>query len=414
MGVAERPRVALVGAFDTKGEEYGYVRDRLARAGVGSVLVDVGVLGAATLVADLTRDAVAAQGGTSVEALARAGDRAAAMVVMARAAATLVHGLVEDDGVAGVLVLGGSNAGYVMSQLAPDLPLGLPKVLVSTIVAGDTRPYLGGSDLTMIYPVVDIAGLNSVSRVVLARAADACAGMVLGPPVESPDPPLPAVGCTMFGVTTSCVSSVSDALVAAGCETHVFHANGTGGRSLEAMTAAGLFAAVADLTTTELADELAGGVCSAGPERLTAAATHGVPQVVSTGALDMVSFGARATVPDRYADRLLHAHNPAVTLMRTNAAENAALGREMAAKLNRSTAFVEVHVPARGFSQISVAGGPFHDPGADQALVTALRENLDPAIPLHVHDAAVNDPAFALAITHALTRALHSPRGTPS
>jgi uncharacterized protein (UPF0261 family) len=266
----------------------------------------------------------------------------------------------------------------------------------------------------MIYPVVDIAGLNSLSAPVLARAADACAGMVLGPPVDPPDPPRPAVGCTMFGVTTPCVSTVREALVAQGCEAHVFHANGTGGRSLEAMIAAGLFAAVADLTTTELADELAGGVCSAGPGRLTAAAASGVPQVVSTGALDMVSFGARDTVPERYAGRLLHAHNPAVTLMRTDVAENAALGREMAAKLNRATAFVEVHVPARGFSQISVEGGPFHDAEADQALIAALRGHLDPAIPLHVHDAAVNDPAFALAITQALTRALHSPRGTPS
>jgi uncharacterized protein (UPF0261 family) len=235
--------------------------------------------------------------------------------------------------------------------------------------------------------------------------------MVLGPPVTAPVPAPDAVGCTMFGVTTPCVTAVHDQLVADGREAHIFHANGTGGRSLEAMIAAGLFAAVADLTTTELADELAGGVCSAGPDRLTAAAAHGVPQVVSVGALDMVSFGARPTVPERYADRLLHAHNPAVTLMRTSPAENTFLGAEIATKLNRSTGFVEVHVPARGFSQISVAGGPFHDPEADDALIASLRRHLDPGIDLHVHDAAINDPGFAVAINQALTRALNHPRG---
>jgi uncharacterized protein (UPF0261 family) len=407
----QQPVVALVGALDTKGEEYGFVRDRLAGAGVGSTLIDIGVLGSPTVRPDLDRETVAGNAGTTIAALAAAGDRNAAMVVMAGSAAALVRGLVRSAAAAGVMVLGGSNAGYVMSQLAAALPIGVPKLLVSTITAGDTRPYVGTSDLTMMYPVVDIAGLNSVSTLILARAADACAGMVLGPPIPTPDVERAAVGCTMFGVTTPCVMAVHDALVTGGREAHIFHANGTGGRSLEAMIASGLFAAVADLTTTELADELCGGVCSAGPSRLTAAAASGVPQVVSVGALDMVSFGAAATIPERYADRLFHAHNPAVTLMRTNPCENAALGREIADKVNRSTAFAEVHVPARGFSQISVAGGPFHDPEADQALITALRTHLRPAIPLHVHDLAINDPGFALEITQALTRALTSPRG---
>ncbi len=404
------PVVALVGALDTKGAEYGFVRDRLVRAGVGVTMVDVGVLGVATIDSDVDRDQLAADAGTTIAALAGTGDRNAAMVTMAGSAATRVAALVGSGAANGVMIIGGSNAGYVMSRVAAALPLGVPKLLVSTITAGDTRPYVGTSDLTMMYPVVDIAGLNSISTLILSRAADACAGMVLGAPVPVPEVDPVAVGCTMFGVTTPCVMAVHDALVVEGREAHVFHANGTGGRSLEALIAAGRFAAVADLTTTELADELAGGVCSAGPDRLTAAAAYGVPQVVSVGALDMVSFGPADTVPDRYADRRLHAHNPAVTLMRTNPAENVSLGQEIATKLNRCTAFAEVHVPARGFSQISVAGGPFHDPEADQALIVALRAHLDPGVPLHVHDVAINDPGFALEITQALTRALDSSR----
>lgn len=406
-----QPVVALVGALDTKGEEYGFVRDRLASAGVTSVLVDVGVLGPPTVTPQIDRDAVADAAGTTIATLVAAGDRNPAMVAMARGAAAVVRGLLDRREVSGVMVLGGSNAGYVMSQVAAALPIGVPKVLVSTITAGDTRPYVGTTDLTMVYPVVDIAGLNSVSRLILARASDACAGMILGPVVESPVPAPAAVGCTMFGVTTPCVTAVRDQLVADGREAHIFHANGTGGRSLEAMIASGVFAAVADLTTTELADELAGGVCSAGPDRLTAAASHGVPQVVSVGALDMVSFGPRETVPDRYAGRLVHAHNPAVTLMRTSAAESTVLGEQIATKLNRSTAFVEVHIPALGFSQISVAGALFHDPEADEALITSLRQHLHSRIGLHVHDTAINDPAFAVEINQALTRALTLPRG---
>ena len=408
------PVVVLVGALDTKGDEHGFVAERLALAGVGTVLVDVGVLGTATIRADVDRDTVAAGAGTTVAALAAAGDRNAAVQAMAGSAAATVRDLVGSGAAQGVMALGGSNAAYVMSRVAAELAIGVPKVLVSTIASGDTRPYVGTSDLTLVYPVVDIAGLNSISRLILARAADACAGMVTGPPLPTGDVEQAAVACTMFGVTTPCVTAVRDALLVDGREAHVFHANGTGGRSLEAMTASGLFAAVADLTTTELADELAGGVCSAGPGRLTAAATHGVPQVVSVGALDMVNFGAADTVPARFADRQLYAYHPAVTLMRTTPAENRALGREIAEKVGRSTAFAEVHVPARGFSQISVAGGPFHDPEADGALISSLREHLDPRIPLHVHDTDINDPGFARAITQALARALDHPRGVPA
>lgn len=405
-------RVVLAGALDTKAAEYGFVGGRLAAAGIDSLLVDTGVLGEPGIPAAITRDQVANAAGADITTLAGEGDRGQAMVAMGRGAAQTIRALYGEGEVSGVMVLGGSNAGYVMAQIAAALPIGVPKLLVSTIVAGDTRPYVGTTDLTMMYPVVDIAGLNSISVPVLSRAADAMIGMLKGDPIPSVASSGAVIACTMFGVTTMCVTKVRNDLAALGHEMHTFHANGTGGRTLEAMIASGQFDVVADITTTELADELCGGVCSAGPRRLDAAARAGVPQVVSLGALDMVNFGAPDTLPGEYRDRTLFAHNPAVTLMRTNATECGELGRIIAERLNGSTGFVEVLAPARGFSQISVEGGPFFDPEADAALISALREHLDAMIPLRVIDAAINDPEFSSAIIDALGRALGSTEGT--
>ena len=404
-------RVALVGALDTKHAEYGFVRDRLATHGVTSLLVDTGVLGTAGSTADIDRRSVAEAAGADLDALVAARDRGRAVEAMAVGAARRVARLHGEGSVSGTLVLGGSNAGYVMSRLAAMLPFGCPKLLVSTIVAGDTRPYVQTSDLAMMHPVVDLAGLNSVSAPVLARAADAMAGMVCAPPARY-SAATRAVGATMFGVTTDCVTAVHDDLSTQDIETQVFHANGTGGRALERMIAGGSFAAVADVTTTELADELLGGVCSAGPDRLTAATRHGVPQVVSVGALDMANFGPADSLPERYAGRLLLAHNPAVTLVRTSPAECAVLGDTIAARLASATACTEVHIPAKGFSQVSVAGAPFHDPAADAALIDSLRAALAPHIPLYVHDLDINDATFARHLTRALHRALNSTKGT--
>lgn len=406
-----RRRVALAGAFDTKGQEYGFVRDRLAASGVGSVLVDTGVLGSPTVEVDVDRETVARQGGGRLDSLAAGGDRGTAMSVMADGAAAVIRRLWDKGQIDAVMVLGGSNAGYVMSRIAAALPIGPPKFLISTIVAGDTRPYIGTSDLTMIYPVVDIAGLNSITIPVLSKAADACAGILNAVPAPLTDTTRPTIACTMFGVTTACVAAVQHELVLGGDEVHVFHATGTGGLTLEAMIASGFFTAVADITTTELADELIGGVCSAGPERLTAAGAAGIPQVVSVGAMDMVNFGPRATVPSRFDGRQFHAHNPVVTLMRTNAHENERLGAILAAKVNAATGPVEVLVPARGFSQISVEGAPFHDPEADAALIRSLTSHLDSRIPLHIIEVAINDPSFALEITNALSRVLTASKG---
>lgn len=404
--------VALVGALDTKHAEYDFIRQRLAEHGVPSRLVDTGVLDPPGTAPDIDRSTVARAVGADVAELAAAGNRNAAMVTMAGGASAIVSRWYLASEVSGVLVLGGSNAGYLMSRLAATLPIGCPKVLVSTIVAGDTRPYVQASDLIMMYPVVDLAGLNSISTPVLARAADALAGIVSGPETPALPGAAVAIGCTMFGVTTSCVAGIQDRLAPRGWEFDAFHANGTGGRTLERMITEGRFAAVADITTTELADELIGGVCSAGADRLTAATRVGVPQVVSVGALDMVNFGPRTTVPEVFAGRQLYEHNPVVTLMRTSPEECAHLGMIIAEKLNPATAFTEVHIPVRGFSQISTVGGPFHDPAADQALIDAVRAALSPDIPLHLHDVGINDPAFAGHIAQALIRALDSKKGT--
>lgn len=388
------PTIALLGALDTKGAEYGFLRDRFTELGAATIILDIGVLGTPRLDATIDRAAIARRGGAELGDLRRAADRSDSMTVMARGAAAVLQELVNRGVVDGVLAVGGSNAAYVMAEVCAGLPIGFPKVLVSTIAAGDTRAYVREADLTLIYPVVDINGLNRLSRPVLANAAAACVGMASAVAQEEHgDASL--VGVSMFGVTTACGSAVVQALEQRGVEALTFHCTGVGGRTLESLIRNGIVQAVADLTTTELADDLVGGVCSAGPDRLTAATAGGVPQVVSVGALDMVNFHGADSVPDRFKHRQLYPHNPAVTLMRTNAEESAELGRLIAAKLNPATAPVAVLFPHRGLSQLSVPGGPFHDAEADRALYESLRAGLRPDIDLHEFDTDINDPAVS-------------------
>jgi uncharacterized protein (UPF0261 family) len=281
------------------------------------------------------------------------------------------------------------------------LPVGVPKVVVSTMASGDTTAYVDVSDVVLVPAVTDVAGLNSVSARILANAAAAVAGMVTAPAVDL-GRSRPVVAATMFGVTTPAVTAAREELTRRGYEVLVFHATGTGGRAMEALVEAGYVAGVLDLTTTELADDLVGGVLSAGPHRLEAAGRLGVPQVVSLGALDMVNFGPRDTVPPAFAGRNLHVHNPTVTLMRTTPDECAELGRRLAAKLSAATGPVALFVPLRGVSAISGQGGPFCDPAADAALHAGLRESLAPHVRLHEIDAHINDPAFAVAMAARL------------
>jgi uncharacterized protein (UPF0261 family) len=388
--------VVLLGTLDTKGLEYAYLRERLREHGVDVLLVDAGV-NEPLVEPDVLRQEVARAAGGDVAF----GDRGAAVEAMARGAEAVVRRLHEEGRLDGILALGGSGGTAIATQAMRALPIGVPKLMVSTMASGDTRPYVGAVDVTMTYSVVDISGINAVSARILSNAAAAIAGMADAAPPEVGEGK-PLVGASMFGVTTPCVTAAREHLEELGYEVLVFHATGTGGQSMEALMRSGFISAVLDVTTTELADDLVGGVLSAGPDRLEAAGELGLPQVVSLGALDMVNFGPRDTVPERFRDRLFYEHNPSVTLMRTTPEECAELGRRIARKLNAATGPVTLFVPLRGVSMIAVEGQPFHDPEADEALLDALREELDPSVDVRELDAEINDPAFATAMAERL------------
>jgi uncharacterized protein (UPF0261 family) len=400
--VAGPPTVVLVGTLDTKGHEYAYLRERIHALGASTVLVDAGVLGEPQVPADVTREEVARAGGADHAELARAGDRGEAMTAMGRGAGAVLERLHADGRLQGTASVGGSGNASVAAAAMRALPVGVPKLIVSTLAAGDTRPYVGASDVTMMYSVVDIAGINRISARILGNAAGAIAGMA-GAPAPPVEEDRALVAATMFGVTTPCVDHARARLEELGYEVIVFHATGTGGRSMEALAHAGYFAGVLDATTTELADELVGGVLSAGPDRLEAVGAAGIPQVVSLGALDMVNFGPRDTVPERFAGRTLHVHNPTVTLMRTTAEENARLGRTIACKLNGAASPTVLFVPLGGVSAIDIDGQPFRDHDADAALFEALRADIDPErVEVQERPEDINDPGFARAMADRL------------
>jgi uncharacterized protein (UPF0261 family) len=394
--------VVLVGTLDTKGHEYDFMRDRLRDAGVDVLLVDAGVLGEPQVRADIPREEVARAGGADHAQLVSAGDRGAAVDAMGRGAAAVLARLHAEGRADGVAAVGGSGNSSIAAQAMRDLPVGVPKLIVSTVASGDTRPYVGAVDVSMMYSVVDISGINQISAQILTNAAGAIAGMAKAKvPERTGERPL--VGATMFGVTTPCVTRARERLEELGYEVLVFHATGTGGQSFEALATGGYLVGALDVTTTELADDLVGGVLSAGPDRLEAVGRSAIPQIVSLGALDMVNFGPRDTVPDRFEGRNLYVHNPTITLMRTTAEENAELGRRIARKLNGAAGPTVLFIPLKGVSAIDVDGQPFRDAEADEALFAALREGVDTSrVEVHEVDADVNDEAFATAMADRL------------
>jgi uncharacterized protein (UPF0261 family) len=406
--------VVLVGTLDTKGAEIDFVRRRLEALGADVLVVDAGVMDQTMWRADVSADTVAAAGGAKRADLAAAADRSAAMAAMRAGVLSVVTELHGRGRLDGILAIGGSGGASLAAAAMQALPVGVPKLIVSTMAAGDTRPYVGESDIAMLYPVVDIAGLNRLSRQVLGNAAAAMAGMTRAARgsdaramAEGDDGRL-LIGATMFGVTTPCVTAARERLEALGYEVLVFHATGTGGRAMEGLIRSGFLAGAIDVTTTELADELVGGVLSAGPDRLTAAGALGIPQVVSLGALDMVNFGPRDTVPAEFRDRRLYEHNASVTLMRTSVDECRELGRILARKLNAATGPTSVFIPRGGLSMIDVPGGAFHDPTADKALFDALLADLDPRIELVDLALDINDPSFGLAMADRLDALLRA------
>ncbi|WP_136603530.1 Tm-1-like ATP-binding domain-containing protein [Salinigranum halophilum] len=393
--------VVIVGTLDTKAEEIGFARDVLASQGVGVHVVDTGVMGDPGFEPDTPASDVAAAGGESLETLRESADRGTAMEVMGEGAAAVCQRLHDDGVLDGVLGLGGSGNTSVATTAMRALPYGVPKLMVSTMASGDVRPYVEARDVMMLYSVADVEGLNQLSRTVISNAALAMVGMVSNEPdVEVED--RPTVGLTMFGVTTPCVKHARAWLEERGYETIVFHATGTGGTAMEHLVREGVIDGVLDVTTTEWADELVGGVLSAGPTRLDAAAETGTPQVVSTGALDMVNFGPREEVPEEFEGRNLHVHNPQVTLMRTTPDECAELGRIIGEKLNAATGPTALALPLKGISMLDVEGEDFYDPEADAALFDALRETVDDGVELLELDTDINDEAFAEAIAERL------------
>ena len=393
--------VLLVGTLDTKGAEYAYLQERLRLHGVDSILADAGVHEPVGAEPDISRTEMGGETGADPAALAAAGDRGAAVTAMADAAEALARRLWAEGRIGGVLAAGGSGGTAIATRAMRALPVGAPKLMVSTMAAGNTADYVGASDVTLMASVTDVAGVNSISGRILANAAAAMAGMLQAPDVELGEQ-RPLVGASMFGVTTPCVTAAREELEARGYEVLVFHATGAGGRAMEGLMDSGFLQGVLDVTTTELCDDLVGGALSAGPDRLEAAGRLGLPQVVSCGALDMVNFGARDTVPPQFEDRNLYVHNPSVTLMRTTPEECAELGRRIARKLTAATGPTALFLPLDGVSMIDAEGQPFHDPEADAALFDALREGLDGSVELVEMDCNVNDPEFAAAMVAKL------------
>ena len=399
------PTVALVGTLDTKGEEYGFLKRRVEEAGCRVVLIDVGVLGEPQIAPDVARGAVLAAAGADVAALLAEGDRGAIVTAFGKGAGVLLARMVADRRIQAVAGMGGSGGTSVVATAMQALPIGFPKLIVSTMGSGDTSAFVGGADIAVMHSVVDIAGNNRILRRVLGNAAAAVSGMARLYTGERGDKSgAPVIGATMFGVTSPGVTAARRWLEYHGYEVLVFHANGAGGRSMEALMRQGLITGVLDITPTELVDELVGGQLSAGPERLEVAGALGLPQVVSLGALDIANFGPMNTVPERYRHRNLLVHNPAITLMRTTPEECARLGTILAQKLNASRGPVALFIPLRGISALAVPGGPFHDPAADAALLGALRGALMPSIEVVEIDTDINDPSFAESMAECANR----------
>lgn len=398
--------IAVLGTLDSKGEEHAYVAELIRARGHETLLIDVGSGDEPVVAPDVTREEVAAAAGVDLTSLMTRHDRGECVVAMAQAAPVLLARLVAEKRIDGVISLGGGGGTAIATAGMRALPIGFPKLMVSTLASGNTAHYLGTKDITMMPAVVDVAGLNRVSRTIFARAAGAICGMVEA--TMDADEAKPLVVASMFGNTTECINLAKQVLEEAGYEVLVFHATGTGGRAMEDLIASGMVAGVLDVTTTEWADELVGATLSAGPERLDAAGKAGVPAVVAPGCLDMANFGARETVPARFEGRNFYIHNPQVTLMRTNAVECAELGGIIARKVNRYTAPTAILLPRKALSVISAPGGPFHDVEADEALFFAIRTHSEK--PVLEFDEEINSPAFARACATKLLELMAATR----
>ncbi|GAB5559733.1 MAG: Tm-1-like ATP-binding domain-containing protein [Synoicihabitans sp.] len=392
--------IAILGTLDTKGAEHAFVADQLRGDGFKTLLIDVGSKDGPAISPDISRtEVLAALNDPETDTILARQDRGECVTLMGRAAAALVSGLASNNQIHGIISLGGGGGTAIATAAMRALPLGFPKLMVSTLASGQTAPYVGTSDITMMPAVVDVSGINRLSRTIFANAAGAIGGMVRTAATRNSTPDSaeekPLIVASMFGNTTACVTEAKRLTEEAGYEVLVFAATGNGGRTMESLIASGMVSGVLDITTTEWADELVGGVLTAGPTRLEATAAARIPALVVPGCLDMVNFGERDSVPAKFANRNFYVHNEQVTLMRTTPAECHELGRILAERINRYTAPVSVLIPHGGISVISAPGQPFHDPDADAALFESLKSNLRDDIPVIESEANINDLSFA-------------------
>jgi uncharacterized protein (UPF0261 family) len=399
-----KKKIAIVGALDTKGLEFEFLKREIELRGPSTLLIDTGVLGEPYMEPDISRGRVAQAGGKSIEELVAKRDRGEAMGVMTKGVAEIVRQLYAEGEIDGIISMGGGGGTVIGTSAMRALPVGFPKLMVSTLASGDTSPYVDTTDITMMPSVVDVAGVNRISRRIYTNAAGAICGMVTGELSPADDKPL--VAASMFGNTTPAVDHARQIIESKGYEVLVFHATGTGGRTMEALIADKYIAGVLDITTTEWADEICGGVLSAGPNRLEAAARMGIPQVVVPGCIDMCNFWARDTVPEKYKERIFYEWNPNVTLMRTTPEENQQMGEIFAEKLNATSGPVAVLIPLKGFSQIDLKGEIFYWAEANQAFITALKKNLRSDIPVTEMDFDINAPEFSGKVAETLLEML--------
>ncbi|GMU94059.1 MAG: hypothetical protein AMXMBFR4_31170 [Candidatus Hydrogenedentota bacterium] len=389
--------ILIIGAFDTKGPEFAFLRDRILQYGHDVLTMNIGVLGGTDqFPVDIDADSVAAAAGTCLEKLRAEKDRGTAMKVMATGAPRVIAELYAARKFSAVIGMGGTGGSSVICSALRALPIGVPKVCVSTAAAGDVSAFVGAKDIVMVPSIVDIAGINRVSRIIFAEAAAAVCGMAAAGTVSA-EGTRPVIAASMFGNTTACVTQCAGLLEAHGYEVLVFHAVGSGGRTMESLVDEGLVDAVLDITTTEWADEICGGVFTAGPDRLGAPGRRGIPHLIVPGCIDMVNFGPLETVPKTYRDagRSFYEWNPSVTLMRTNEAENRELGRVFAEKANAAQGPVAFLLPLRGVSILDGEGQPFCDWAADRAMYETLKQGLRPDIVVEELDSNINDAAFA-------------------
>jgi uncharacterized protein (UPF0261 family) len=393
--------VVIVGSLDTKGTEYAFVKELIEKEGIGTLVVDFGVMGEPTLKPDVSRDEVAKAGGGDLAYLTSGDHKDEAMKTMADGLAVIVRNLYDDGKLDGIIGMGGSGGTSLITTAMRTLPVGIPKVMVSTVGGGDVSAYTGTKDITFIPSIVDVAGINSISRSIYANAAGAITGMVkVEKPAVKEEKPL--VVASMFGNTTTCVDNAREIVEKEGYEVLVFHATGIGGKTMESLIADGYITASMDITTTELADEVCGGAFNAGPDRCMAASRAGIPAVIVPGCVDMANFWGIDTVPEKYRARNLYEWNPNVTLLRTNVEENIRMGEMIAAAANASSAPVAILIPLKGVSMLDSPGGQFWDKEADRACFDAIKKNIKPAIDYIEMDNNINDPEFSGKVAELL------------